>query len=166
LYSKGAYHSFDLDFVLVGPATLRQMDTAMKTVGFARKANRYAHPRVRFFVEFPPGPLAVGGDYRIRPVARIVARRRMVMLSATDSCRDRLAAFYHWNDRQSLSVAVWIALRNRVGWRALRRWSLVEGAAAGFAEFEAELQRARMRLSSSSAAPRRGRRSSFRRTAD
>jgi hypothetical protein len=119
--------------------------------------------RVRFFVEFPPGPLAVGGDHRIRPVARLVARRRILMLSATASCRDRLAAFYHWNDRQSLAVAGWIALRTRVGRRALRRWSLVEGAAIGVAEFEAGLQRARRRLSSS-ATTRRGRRCSLPRT--
>jgi hypothetical protein len=65
------------------------------------------------------------------------------MLSATDSCRDRLAAFYHWNDRQSLRVAVLIARRARVDMKRLRAWSAVEGAAGKFAEFGRELGRGR-----------------------
>jgi hypothetical protein len=68
------------------------------------------------------------------------------MLSATDSCRDRLAAFYHWGDRQSLTVAAWIAVRNRVNVGALRRWSAAEGAADRFVEFDAETKRIRRRL--------------------
>lgn len=144
-HSKGAYHSGDLDFVVVGRATATQIDAAMAAVGFARKDNRYVHPRARFFVEFPRGPLAVGAEYRIRPVERRVRGGRVLMLSATDSCRDRLAAFYHWSDRQSLSVAVWIAVRSRVNLGTLRRWSAAEGAAGGFAEFEGELARVRAR---------------------
>lgn len=70
-------------------------------------------------------------------------RARALVLSPTDSCRDRLAAFYHWNDRQSLEVAVAIARRNRVNMAAIRRWSIAEGAARGFDEFLAELKGAR-----------------------
>jgi len=145
LYSGGAYHSADLDFVVIGSATVTQIDSALGGLGFRRKDNRYVHPRARFFVEFPRGPLAVGAEYRIRPVERRIRGGRVLMLSATDSCRDRLAAFYHWSDRQSLSVAVWIAMRNRVNHATLRRWSAAEGAAVAFAEFERELARASAR---------------------
>jgi len=113
LYSNGAYYSEDLDFIVIGPATRAQMDAAMGSVGFTRRQNQYVHRRSRFYVEFPRGPLAIGGDYRIRPVQRRVGQGRIPMLSATDSCRDRLAAFYHWNDRQSLAVAAEIAVRSR-----------------------------------------------------
>jgi hypothetical protein len=78
------------------------------------------------------------------------------MLSATDSCRDRLAAFYHWGDRQSLTVAAWIAGRNRVGMAALRRWSAAEGAADRFQEFVAEKKRIQRR-SAGVRRPRRAR---------
>jgi len=121
------------------------MDTAMESIGFARKRDRYIHRRARFYVEFPRGPLAVGREYRIRPVARRTRHGRILMLSATDSCRDRLAAFYHWRDRQSLTVATWIATRNRVDLQALKRWSAAEGAESEFAEFVAETRRARRR---------------------
>jgi hypothetical protein len=147
LYSKGAYHSVDVDFIVVRPTTQALLDAAMGTVGFARRGDRYLHPACRFYVEFPRGPLAVGDDYRIDPIERRTRQGRFLALSATDSCRDRLAAFYHWNDRQSLDVAVWIALRNRVNLAAVRRWSAAEGFASHFAEFAAELRRARARRS-------------------
>ena len=143
LYTKGTYHSVDVDFILVGPATQRALDAAMASVGFTRQGDRYVHPRARFYVEFPRGPLAIGDDYRIDPVERRTRHGRFMALSATDSCRDRLAAFYHWNDRQSLEVAVGIALQNRVRLTAVKRWSVGEGFGTRFAEFAAELKQAR-----------------------
>ncbi len=122
------------------------MDAAMGSVGFTRRQNQYVHSRSRFYVEFPRGPLAIGGDDRIRPVQRRVGQERIPMLSATDSCRDRLAAFYHWNDHQGLTVAAEIAVRNRVNLRALRRWSTAEGAEMAFTEFLSEIKRLRRRV--------------------
>lgn len=65
----------------------------------------------------------------------------MLALSPTDSCRDRLATFFHWADRQSLAVAVEIAHRNEVDLARIRRWSEAEGHAARFEELERELER-------------------------
>lgn len=144
LYSRGAFQSVDMDFIVSGPVTQVALDAAMASVGFRRRRDRYVHPRLPFYAEFPRGPLAVGGDYRIRPVARARGRARTLALSATDSCRDRLAAFYHWGDRQSLEVAVTIATRNRIDLTTIRRWSAREGAAGLFKEFIAELARARL----------------------
>ena len=145
LYTRGAFQSADMDFILTGPAKQSQLDAAMATVGFTRKGDRYVCPRTPFYVEFPRGPLAIGNDYGIRPVTRRTPQGLAMMLSPTDSCRDRLAAFYHWNDRQSLQVAVWIVLRDRVHLPAVRRWSVAEGFADRFEEFLAEVKRARAR---------------------
>jgi arylsulfatase A-like enzyme len=135
LHSRGRYASRDLDFVVIGSGSAEELDAAMGSVGFRRRANYYVHPRTRFFVEFLPAPLAIGADTAIRPATRILAGRRVRLLSPTDSCRDRLAAFYHWSDRQSLAVAIEIALANRVQIDAIKRWSAREGHARGFAEF-------------------------------
>ncbi len=143
VHSGGAYHSVDMDFILLRPVTQAALDAAMHSVGFRRKGDRYLHPRARFYVEFPRGPLAIGGDHRIRPVEHRRQRARALVLSPTDSCRDRLAAFYHWHDRQSLAVAVSIALRNRLNLARIRRWSIAEGAAPAFDEFLAALRAAR-----------------------
>ena len=143
LRSGGAYDSVDIDFILLGHVTQAALDAAMGSVGFRRRGDRYLHRRVRFYVEFPRGPLAIGADYQIKPVEHRLRRARALVLSPTDSCRDRLAAFYHWNDRQSLAVAVSIAVRNPVNLAAIRRWSAAEGMTQSFDEFLAELKAAR-----------------------
>lgn len=145
LHTGGAYHSVDVDFILSGRVRQAQLDTAMAEVGFVRKGDHYVHPRVRFYVEFPRGPLAIGADHRVRPVERRSGAVRSLTLSATDSCRDRLAAWYHWNDRQSLEVAVAIALRNRIRLTAVRDWSHREGFEDRFGGFVAAVREARRR---------------------
>ncbi len=135
LHTQGEYQSSDLDFVLQSAATQRQLDAAMRTVDFRRRTGRYEHPEAQFFVVFPPGPLGLGADITIRPVDYAIGKVRVKLLSPTDSCRDRLAAFYHWNDRQSLESAVKIARFHKVNLRTIREWSSREGASAGFSEF-------------------------------
>jgi len=107
----------------------------MESIGFRRIGNHYEHPRTPFFVEFPAGPVGIGTDTNVRPVVYRILGTRVRALSATDSCRDRLAAFYHWNDRQSLTTAVQIARHLKVDLKAIRAWSAREGAAEKFAEF-------------------------------
>jgi hypothetical protein len=143
LYSAGAYLSRDLDFILSSAVGQRQLDQTMGTVGFTRDGDRYVHPATPFFVEFPSGPLGIGDDLAITPVTLRVGRSSILALSATDACRDRLAAFYHWSDRQSLRAAVEIARRQRVNLAMIERWSRREGHADKHDEFRHELTRRR-----------------------
>jgi len=145
IYSGGAYMSEDLDLIIQSAPSQRQLDDAMAEIGFTRRASQYFHDKTDFFVEFPRGPLAIGRDVRIEPIRLKIGRGRVLAISPTDSCRDRLAAFYHWGDRQSLDVAVKIALSNRVLMTRIRTWSAGEDALQKFEEFEKELERARRR---------------------
>jgi hypothetical protein len=145
LYSDGAYKSHDLDFIIRSGGTQRSLDEAMARIGFRRDDDRYVHPTTPLFVEFPRGPLAIGDDVKITPVEIKVARGKVLALSATDACRDRLAAFYYWADRQSLHVAVEIARRRRVNLAAIERWSAREGQQDRFADFRRELRRKKPR---------------------
>jgi hypothetical protein len=145
IYTRGLYQSVDLDFILQGPGTQKQLDAAMASVGFTRRDSQYFHPRARFYVEFPPGPLGIGADYRIEPVEIRSGGARLLLLSPTDSCRDRLSGFYHWNDRQGLEVAVRIAARQTVDIEKIRRWSVQERALPRFEAFLKELERFRLR---------------------
>ncbi len=145
LHSKGAYSSLDLDFVLTSPVTQRKLDEAMASVGFTRDGDRFRHPEIAYWVEFPRGPLAVGGDYKIHPVSLEGEGGHVQVLSPTDSCRDRLAAFYHWNDRQSLDVAMQIAARNPVDVTTIRKWSRREGQDEKLNTFLKRLDRERAR---------------------
>ena len=144
LHSGGAYQSSDLDFILQSTVTVQRLDAAMGSIGYRRKRDHYEHPSAPFFVEFPPGPLSIGRDLAIKPITYRIGPTSVRILSATDSVRDRLAAFYHWNDPQSLSTALEIALRHNVDMKKIRAWSIEEGSEEGFLRFAEELKRRRM----------------------
>jgi len=145
IYSGGRSVSKDLDFILETRVRQQDLDAALTSAGFHREGDRYVTEASPYWIEFPRGPLAIGGDHNVRP--RLIRKRTgtALVLSATDACRDRLAAFYHWSDLQSLRVAVEIALRNRVNWQTIRSWSEAEGHLERFAEFRREVSSRRRR---------------------
>ena len=142
LHSKGDYLSHDLDYIIRNAVKRTQLDDAMLAAGFTRIGSEYRHAAVPFFVEFPKGPLAIGDDDLVEPIELRVGHVKVLALSATDSCRDRLAAFYHWNDFQSLRVAAAIARRSAVDLKFIRAWSIREGRELEFRQFERELRSA------------------------
>jgi hypothetical protein len=141
LHTGGAYVSNDADFVVRGAVRQVALDSALGELGFQRQGDRYVHPRVSFYVEFPPGPLAIGSDLDIRPIEVDRGAGPALVLSPTDSCRDRLAAFHHWRDRQSLRLAVSIARAQPVDLKVIEKWSRAEGSLEAYAEFLRELTR-------------------------
>lgn len=145
IYSEGAYQSLDIDFVLQSAVDQATLDSALAALGFVRDHDHYVHPSCPFWVEFPVGPLGVGDDAQVEPVDLRIGRARLLALSATDSCRDRLAAFYHWDDRQSLETAVEIARRQPVDLKRIDHWSRAEGASRKHAAFRRALDRRKSR---------------------
>lgn len=140
IYSEGEYQSTDLDFILLGDADRKQLDAAMAASGFRREGDRYVHPKTDFFVEFPKGPLSIGRDNSITPARIRTGRGSVKALSATDSCRDRLAAYYFWNDLSALAAAAAIARRRSVDLKKVRAWSKAEGEEERFEEFRSQLR--------------------------
>lgn len=140
IYSEGEYQSEDVDIILESATSQQNLDAVLARTGFRRQYDHYIHSTSRFFVEFPRGPLSIGRDVQIVPVSLRVADGELLALSATDSCRDRLAAFYHWNDRQSLETAISIALRQKVDMGKIRDWSKAERSETKFEEFARELK--------------------------
>lgn len=52
----------------------------------------------------------------------------MRLLSSTQAVMDRLAAFYHWHDPQSLEQALMVVHSQSVDLKAIQAWSKDEGA--------------------------------------
>lgn len=123
IYTSDRYSSMDLDFVERLHVTRRKLKAALAQIGFTEKDRYFTHPDTQFYLEFPSGPLAVGGE----PVLAVEELRletgTLRLLSPTDCVKERLAAFYHWNDRQCLQQAVWVAQERQVDWVELERWS-------------------------------------------
>ena len=94
-----------------------------------------SRPDTDFLLEFPAGPLGFGhlvvetSDELATPggVVRIISPTHCVM--------DRLAAWFHWADRQGLDQAVSVAARQDVDLAALRAWAKAEGHAEKFEAF-------------------------------
>lgn len=128
IYSKNKYMSYDLDFVTYDPhRSAKAIKEAMAEVGFAVTPNTYfSNPDCKYVIEFIPDPLSVGRE----PVKDIKSIRskmgQLRLLSPTDCVKDRLAAFYHWNDQQALEQALMVAKNNKVNIKEIRRWSKVE----------------------------------------
>ncbi len=59
----------------------------------------------------------------------------MKLLSPTDCVKDRLAAFYHWNDRQALEQAVLVCKDVEVELKEVERWSGNEGMSDKYEKF-------------------------------
>jgi hypothetical protein len=65
------------------------------------------------------------------------------LLSPTDCVKDRLAAYYHWNDRQCLEQALLVAAMRTVYLKEIERWSAVENKPAEFQSIRGEFVKAR-----------------------
>ena len=141
IWSKGQYVSDDLDFVEEGPVPRRKIREVMKRLGFHEKGRHFVHPETNLFVEFPTGPL-MAGDQRVEHVVeRSTSAGTLRLLSPTDCVKDRLAAFFHWNDQQSLVQAVLVARSNKINFSDIKRWSRSEKNMEKFQLFAARLKR-------------------------
>lgn len=138
VYSANKYQSYDIDFVTAAP--IREIATVMSGLGFRRGAGRhFEHPATRLVVEFVAWPVTVG-DEIVRKWARIrTPVGTLQVLTATQCVKDRLAAFYHWRDAQSLEQAVLVARSRRISMKELARWSAAEGHSEGFEEIRRRL---------------------------
>jgi hypothetical protein len=139
IYTRNKYLSYDLDFVLLNYTSRKEVRTAMEAIGFREEGRHFRHPDTPYIVEFLSPPLSVGGE----PVREICEIRQgdniLKLLSPTDCVKDRLAAFYHWNDRQSLEQAILVAKKVKIEFREIQRWSRGEGLQDKFEEFKKAL---------------------------
>ena len=141
IWSLGKYTSYDLDFIEEGPVPRRKIREALRPLGFHEDGRHFVHDRARFFVEFPTGPLMVGAQ-RVEQVAvRATPAGELRLLTATDSVKDRLAAYFHWNDGQALKVAVLVAKAQNVDYNELERWAISEGHEEKYRVFFRDLSR-------------------------
>lgn len=136
IYSNNRYRSADLDFVMP-MYDLSDVDGAMSELGFERtKGHRhYVNDECSYYVEFPPPPLSIGEEV-VTNVSEIKNKYGVLkLLTPTDCVKDRLAAFYHWNDRQSLAQAVMVAKDQKVDMKNIKQWSKNEMSLNKFNEF-------------------------------
>ena len=143
-YSGNAYVSKDVDLVNIYSARGSAIESVMEEIGFREEGRYFKHPESEVFVEFPPGPLAVGAE----PVQSVdetsLATGTLRIISPTDCVKDRLASYYHWGDRQALTQALLVAEHRPIDLREVARWSKVEGKQEEFRRIRSSLIFARI----------------------
>jgi hypothetical protein len=92
VYAPAANQSSDVDFIITFGGD-GSGDDALTALGYLAKNGAYVHAESPFPIEFPPGPLMVGGDNIVNwSTLRDEFGQLLHILTPTDSCRDRLAA--------------------------------------------------------------------------
>lgn len=141
IYSNNKYVSSDLDFVDNRFDRGKKVRDALSEIGFYEENRCFKNPETDLLIEFPPGPLSVGDE----PVKEVILLRfstgELRIISPTDCVKDRLAAYYHWDDRQCLEQAILVARDNEVDLSEIERWSSHEGKLSHFREFRRLLRK-------------------------
>lgn len=140
IYTNNKYISSDLDFVLTSSGDQKILRQVLEKIGFYEENRQFRHKDTEFFVEFLPPPPSVGPD-PIKEISEIKKRNMTLkLLSPTDCVKDRLAAFYNWNDRQSLQQAILVGRDKPVDLKEVESWSEREGMKEKFEIFQNQLR--------------------------
>ena len=133
IYSKNRYQSYDLDFVTY--ESLRAIEKVLEPVGFRRTGRCFINDECPFLLDFVNPPIAIGNEY-IRHFKTIKTTfGSLQLLTPTDSVKDRLASFFHWNDNQALEQALLVAKSDTIDLNDLKRWAEDEGYSDKLEEF-------------------------------
>jgi hypothetical protein len=136
IYTENKYASLDLDFIEFNYISRKKLKKVLLEIGFYEENRYFRNAETDFFLEFPPGPLTVGEE----PIKEVITLNfptgELRIISPTDCVKDRLAAYYHWGDQQSLEQAVLVTKDKKVYLEELERWSKVEGKLSVFHEIK------------------------------
>lgn len=121
-YAPEAYQSRDIDFVITFQG--ERGDETLEKLGYRKSGDHYEHADAPFPLEFPAGPLMIGEEIITRWNTVRRTGEILHVLSATDSVRDRLAAFLYWNDFSALEQALSVcsAQPAEIDLASIREW--------------------------------------------
>jgi hypothetical protein len=140
IYSRGDYTSYDIDLINRYNDTFFKIKSIMESLGFKEEGKYFVYEGTPFFIEFPSGPLGVG-DAPVTKIENLKTEYGVLkLLTPTDCIKDRLAAYYHWDDEQSLTQAIWVAQKNDIDFKELKKWSKNEGSLDKYKNFTNGLQ--------------------------
>ncbi|MBC5810837.1 MAG: hypothetical protein GIW95_08320 [Candidatus Eremiobacteraeota bacterium] len=140
IYAPHRYQSRDADFVITFGGDARAAAT-LAVLGYKEFGGIYRHARNRFTLDFPPGPLSIGSDLVEKYNTLTKSNLHLNVLNRTDCVRDRLCAYYFWNDLSSLTTAVDVALSGEIDRNTIVDWSRREGMAQRCTHFIERLGR-------------------------
>ncbi len=127
IYSQNHYQSYDLDYVTYEDK--KKVVKALNELDFYEEGGCFMHKECEYFIEFVAPPIAIGNEPIVNYEYYKTPFGTIKMLTPTDSIKDRLAAFYYWDDKQSLDQALIIykTIPQKIDIEEIKRWSKNEG---------------------------------------
>lgn len=127
IYTEEKHASRDLDFI--SPYSHQAITDALSEIGFKKDGRYFTHLNSELYVEFTSGPVAIGNQIPVKPEGKMkVKSTTILMYSPTQCVMDRLAAWFHWNDRRSLIHALWVCDKHPVNLEKIKKWAKQENS--------------------------------------
>ena len=126
IYSDNKYISYDID--LITTSSIKTMIPVLEQLDFKNTGGRlFENPKCKFLIDFVAPPVSIG-DAPVSEFNYINTRFGTIcLLTPTDCVKDRLAAYFFWNDLQSLDQAVVVSKRNKIDMQDVKKWSEKQG---------------------------------------
>ena len=119
---------------------MKKVKKALGELGFVEKHNYFQREDCPWFVEFVAPPVAIGSEPIFEFNNLKTPLGTIKMLRVIDSVKDRLASFYHWDDKESLEQAIKICTSQKIELEEIEMWSTHEKQEAKYQIFKKSLQ--------------------------
>jgi hypothetical protein len=115
------YTSMDVDFAVTSGLDRRRITLALSKLGFRQRGRIFAHADTAYSLDFVADRPYIDQKpvYGFSEIHTLVGNVRVLRLE--DAIADRIAAFLHWSDSESLDVAerAASAARDRLTWERI-----------------------------------------------
>lgn len=127
IYTENLYLTKDIDMVNTNYKKPSALHKVMAELGFHKQGRIYVNDTTDITVEFPSGPLAVGNKPITSTTIAKTAKGNIPILYVDDVVKDRVAAFIHCQDRQSLIQAMGMMLKHDITPVQVKDFCMQEG---------------------------------------
>ena len=117
----GVYTSMDIDFAVTSGINRRRLSRALREIGFQKRGRVFVHSDTPHSLDFVADKPYIDKE-AVCDFAEIATSAGSVcVLNLEDAIADRIAAFLHWSDSESLDVAERAATcaRDRLTWERI-----------------------------------------------
>lgn len=132
VYTDNKFESFDLDFIDCTYSSRKKISEILEKIGFTEYNRYFINKETKYYIEFPAGPLSIGSEPVMENNELELPTGKLYLLTPTDSIKDRLAAYYFWEDKQALEQAVLLSKSHKINLKEVERWSKAEGQTEKF----------------------------------
>lgn len=126
IYSENLYLTKDIDMIDISYQAPAVLDQAMAEIGFSKQGRIYVNDTTDICVEFPSGPLSVGERLITKTTVFQSNAGEIPILLAKDVVKDRLAAYFHWQDKPSLVQALAVMIKHPIALNELKSFCQIE----------------------------------------